>query len=338
MLRSLTLRCAGGALLALAVGGCQAGPRGAAPREQSVATAFVDEVVLPTYRQLDSRTGELSAALERLADAPGEGHLQAARAAWRAARRSWETGESWAFGPASSGGFDANLDDWPVNEKDLAAALAGGALSPATFAKLSSTARGFHGLEYVLFGRAGAPPPSAAGLTGAERSYLRQAGADLALQSRGLLAAWQGPQGYGASLSAAVDGGPEAVPEMLQGMVGTLKEVAEEKLGLPLQSRNPERLESRYSGATQADVVANLEGIHRGWRRSGLHSLVASRDRALAGRIEAALAATLEQAKQLPERLDGRLNDPPTRAAIEAVIDSSRRTAELLEQASGWWG
>jgi len=337
MFRSITLCFAGGALLGLSVVGCHPGPQGGVPKEQAVATAFVDEVVLPSYRQLDARTRELSRALEQLAATPTEAHLEAARTAWRAARQSWETTESWAFGPAGTEGFDGNLDDWPVNEKDLGTALAGGALSPATYAKLTSTARGFHGVEYVLFGR-GTVPLQVGQLTAAQRSYLRQAGADLAANSAGLLAAWQGPSGYGASFSSAGEGGPAAVAEILQGMVGTLQEVADEKLGAPLESRDPARLESHYSGGTQADVVANLEGIQQGWRRSGLKKLVASRDAALVDRIEAELAATLQQAKQLPPQLNDRLKDAPTRAAIEAVIASTRRTADLLEQASGRLG
>jgi predicted lipoprotein len=337
MFRSITLCFAGGALLGLSVMGGHPGPQGGMPKEQAVATAFVDEVVLPSYRQLDERTRELSRALERLADAPSEAHLEAARTAWRAARQSWETTESWAFGPAGTEGFDGNLDDWPVNEKDLGTALVGGSLSPAIFAKLTSTARGFHGVEFVLFGR-GPVPPQVGQLTSAQRSYLRLAGADLVANTGGLLAAWQGPSGYGASFSGAGEGGSAAIAEILQGMVGTLQEVADEKLGAPLQSRDPAGLESRYSGATQADVVANLEGIQQGWRRSGLQQLLASRDGALADRIEAELAATLQQAKQLPPQLNDRLKDGPTRAAIDAVIASTRRTADLLEQASGRLG
>jgi predicted lipoprotein len=143
-------------------------------------------------------TRELSGALERLAATPTEAHLEAARNAWRTARQSWETTESWAFGPAGTGGFDGNLDEWPANEKDLGMALAGGALTPATYAKLTSTARGFHGVEFVLFGQGPVQPPVGQ-LKAAQRSYLRHAGADLAANTGGLLAAWQGPGGYGVS-------------------------------------------------------------------------------------------------------------------------------------------
>jgi predicted lipoprotein len=83
MFRSITLCFAGGVLLGLAVVGCHPRSQGVAPREEAVATVFVAGVVLPSYRQLDTRTKELSGSLVRLADAPTEAHLQAPRTAWR---------------------------------------------------------------------------------------------------------------------------------------------------------------------------------------------------------------------------------------------------------------
>lgn len=314
----------------LLLAACQPSNQAGASSQQQVADAFVSEVVLPNYQQLVADSKRLSAALDALATTPGADQLEAARKAWQQVRKTWETGESWAFGPAESGGFDGNLDDWPVNEKDLRTALASGALTPELFAKLTTTAKGFHGIEAVLYGTQGTRPV-ASQLSAAQLTYLRQAGADLATNAQGLAAAWEGPKGFGAAFQAKPD---DAVAEILQGMVGTLEEVAAEKLGAPLDSRNKSDLESFYSDNTRADIVANLAGVHEALQRSGLIRLIQSRDVQLASSLQEALDETQAKAGALPEQLNTALTDPAGRQQIEAVMAGSDRMVELLKQAA----
>lgn len=323
--------------LVMALAACQPSPPISNATDQQVAGAFVAKVVLPQYRELAQRSAALQQALDRLASQPTPAHLDQARGAWRAARQSWETGESWAFGPAETLGFDAHLDDWPVNEKDLRTALQSSAFSPQQFRQLTTTARGFHGIEAVLFGLDG-QPPTASQLSAAQLSYLRAAGADLSQQARGLLQAWEGPRGYGASFagtgSREADSANEAVAEILQGMVGTLEEIAAEKLGKPLASRESSDLESTYSASTQADVVANLSGIDEGLQRSGLLQLLRSRDAELATELASSLRQAIEATRAMPPRLNGALEQPQERSRIEAAISASQRTADLVKRAS----
>lgn len=319
------------ASLTIALVGCQAGGSAKAPQPHQVAAAFVEAVVLPQYNQLLQSSESLAQALDTLAAQPTQAHLTAARAAWSAVRRHWETGESWAFGPAESQGYDGNLDDWPVNTKDLGAALNAPALSAKTFAQLTTTTRGQHGIEAVLFG----PGLSeASALTPQQRAYLRAAGQDLVVQSRGLLQAWQGPKGFGATLVGAsgnAQAADNAVNEMLQGMIGTLEELAAEKLGKPLSTRNKTDLESFYSDTTQADVVANLSGVELVWTRTGLQQLIAARDASRARSIDQSLASAL--ARALPPWLNGQLTTDAGRQAIAAVVADCERSATLLQQA-----
>jgi predicted lipoprotein len=329
-------------LIPLLLAGCGSAPPGgpsAAEEDRSaaVAQAFVAKVVLPGYGQLAQRSQQLAERLDQLAAHPDARRLQAAREAWAAARRSWETAESWAFGPAQTQGFDTNLDDWPVNEKDLRTALARAPVSPALFAQLTSTARGFHGIEAVLHGFS-APAPRAEQLSPAQLRYLQLAGHDLARQSRGLLQAWQGPSGFGARFAGRGDNPGEAVTEILQGMLGTLQEVSAEKLGKPLASRSPSDLESFYSGTTQADVVANLAGIQEGLERTGLQQLINRRDGAAGRALVEDFAMALERVRQLPKRLDASLADAAGRSRISAAIEAIDRCATTLQRISEGWG
>jgi predicted lipoprotein len=319
--------------LGLAGAGCQPSGRSQVPSEQAVVTAFVQKVVEPNYTQLVARSDELKGALQRLAGAPNAANLTAARNAWRAARQTWETSESWAFGPAETEGFDGAMDDWPVNRRDLAKGLEEVEFSESTFAALSDTAKGFHGIEWVLFGGGRGSEPAAEQLTPAELTYLRLAGADLHRQAEGLLASWSGAKGFGAQFSA-----PEevraALQELLQGVIGSLQEEGDEKLGQPLATRNPQTLESADSGNTQADLVANIAGARQVLLDTGLLELIRSRDAALARELEREISRALAMARALPHPLNDHLRNPDSRRAMEALIAQLHATAGLAERSA----
>jgi predicted lipoprotein len=315
----------------LAIAGCASSARTETPTPQAVVKSFVETVVQPNHSRLVAQTATLREAIERLTDQPSEAHLKAARQAWLAARRTWETGESWAFGPAETDGFDGAMDDWPVNRRDLGTALGGGTFTPATFAVLSDTAKGFHGIEWVLYGGRSGTPPTAAQLTPNDLAYLRLAADDLHRQAEGLLASWSGPQGFGARISSPAEAGT-AVQEMLQGVIGLLQEEGDEKLGQPLRTRDPRTLESADSGNTRADLLANVEGARRVLLSTGLLELIRRRDADLGRQIDAQTARAVTLARALPDPVNDHLDDPASRQAMEDLISQLHSTAKLVER------
>ncbi|WP_255140158.1 imelysin family protein [Synechococcus sp. Lug-A] len=294
-------------------------------------TTFVEKVVLPNYTQMVADTGALQAAIRRLTDQPSDAHLEAARQAWRSARRTWETSESWVFGPAETEGFDGALDSWPVNRKDLAAALGGAPFTPETFAALSDTAKGFHGIEWVIYGGRTGAPPDAALLTPNELAYLRLAADDLHRQAEGLLASWSGPQGFGARISAPAEAGT-AVQEMLQGVIGLLQEGGDEKLGQPLKTKDPHTLESADSGNTQEDLLANVQGARQVLLSTGLLELIRSKDAELGQQIDTQTSQAVDLAKALPHPINDHLDNPASLQAMEELINQLHSTAKLVER------
>ncbi len=317
--------------LGLAVSGCAIQSRAEAPTPQAVVESFVATVVQPNADALVTQTAALQEAIGRLSDQPSEPHLEVARQAWRSARRTWETSESWAFGPAETQGFDGAMDDWPVNRRDLATALAGGPFTAASFAALSDTAKGFHGIEWVLWGGRSGTPPSAAQLGPNDLAYLRLAAGDLHRQAEGLRASWSGPGGFGARISAPADAGT-AVQEMLQGVIGLLQEEGDEKLGQPLKTRDPHTLESADSGNTRSDLLANVEGARRVLMSTGLLDLIRRRDADLAQRIDTQTARAVDLARALPDPVNDHLDDPASRRAMEDLIGQLHSTAALVER------
>jgi putative iron-regulated protein len=282
-------------VLALAgAAGCNdvSGPPPTAAPTSPVLEALATDVMLAKYADFSARADQLSAALAQLASTPDSAALASARAAWRDARVVWEASEAFAFGPAATDGLDAALDSWPLDAASLRVLLASDVpLDRPRLDNWEGSVKGFHGIEYVLFGTDGTK--RAEQVTQRELAYLAAAGASLAGNASALLSAWS-PAGGDYAGQIARAGQPSsvypsegaAVQELLLGMAGLLEEVAEEKIGEVLETGDRGLEESRFSDNSKADYAANVESVRllylgAGGNGPGLRDLVASLNPAL---------------------------------------------------------
>ncbi|WP_074457570.1 imelysin family protein [Candidatus Synechococcus spongiarum] len=293
-----------------------------------MSSTFVEDLVLPSYTALAQESQVLKEALQTLANEPTDAHLAAARQQWVEARPLWEVTESWAFGPAETEGLDGDLDDWPVSVLELEQALATDSFMADTFSQLGTTSIGFHGIEFVLYGDDNALPP-ATDLTLQQTSYLALAGDAFHDTAEQLLSSWTGADGFGATLKSDPEG---TVLEMIEGAISTLEEVHLEKLGAVLED-GPEGLESRFSGTTNADIVANVSGAQNVFEDTGLKQLLAAKDADLAQQLSDALAMSVSAAEAMPSMLSQRLDDPAVRQSMEATIEATESAFNLMTQA-----
>ncbi|NJN38527.1 MAG: hypothetical protein HC790_07040 [Acaryochloridaceae cyanobacterium CSU_3_4] len=90
---------------------------------QTLVAAFPEQVVIPTYERLVTQSEKMVTAVDAFVANPSDSALKAAQEAWTEARVPWEQSEAFAFGPATSLGYDGDLDDWPVNETDVTAVI-----------------------------------------------------------------------------------------------------------------------------------------------------------------------------------------------------------------------
>ncbi|MBX6333331.1 MAG: hypothetical protein IRY91_15905, partial [Gemmatimonadaceae bacterium] len=149
------------------------------PAPTGLIAQLVADVYLPTFDSLDVRCARLADALQQLADAPSESTLARAQDAWRDARVPYERNEAFAFGPIETAGFDPRMDTWPVDVAGIDALIGGSTpLTRATIDQLDGTLKGFHAIEYVLFGLGGHTTVDA--LTPRALEYVAAAGASLA--------------------------------------------------------------------------------------------------------------------------------------------------------------
>ncbi|MBK6821504.1 MAG: hypothetical protein IPG87_00310 [Saprospiraceae bacterium] len=131
-----------------------------------------NDVILPTYEDLYDKTQLLVNTLTILEQNVSQVNLDASKQAWRDARVPWEQSEGFLFGPVDQQGLDPAIDSWPVNETDLDAVLNSNAVLTKDYVDgLDGTLKGFHTLEYLIFGKEG--NKSIASFTQREFEYLR---------------------------------------------------------------------------------------------------------------------------------------------------------------------
>lgn len=318
-------------------------------------------VILPTYRELADTTSSLADELDALessgagADSARElerADLGPARQAYLDVRAPLGESQAFAFGPAVDLHSSSKLDAAPVEADKVDAALAGdGALDVKGVRLLGADKRGLHGIEYLLFPE-GDADVEAALLADDEagrrrRSYLSSAARVVADAARELAEAWEPEHGdYAARFSEP--GGPNSVSDTVQPGLDTLLNecvylseiVANRKLGDPLGVTSggdvdPAAQESERSGASLADMLANLRGmrnVYRGGRddsaASSLSTLVRGKSPATDRRVRDAFDAAEASLLAIPEPLTSALDEAPS--TVNDAYESVKQLKQVL--------
>ncbi|MCB0310925.1 MAG: hypothetical protein KDD42_06810, partial [Bdellovibrionales bacterium] len=276
---------------------------------------YVNDVVLDILGRLDLQAGNLLSAVESFQSSPDAAALLRAREAWIMTRVPWEESETALFGPVDFRGFDPALDSWPVNRVDLQGVLDSSiALNDSTVAALDPALKGYHTIEFLLYGEGGAK--QATDFTDREFAYLVSATRDLRNVASLLLQSWTvGISGSGPYAEEFVSAGQgssiypseeAALEEMLRGMITICDEVANGKIADPFDTRNTELVESQFSYNSITDFTSNVRGVKFAYDR-GLSSYVAEIDSALDARVKNQIDQAIAALGAIPE---------PFRAAI----------------------
>ena len=124
-------------------------------------TDYVDDVVLPTYKNLVAGNAALLAAAQAFAKAPSAITIEACAVAWLAARQPWETSEAFLFGPVSDRGLDPNMDSWPLDQDGIENLIKSGKFDDLDWdgdydeddedIAAKQALRGFHTMEFLIF-------------------------------------------------------------------------------------------------------------------------------------------------------------------------------------------
>ncbi|HEY4156003.1 MAG TPA: imelysin family protein, partial [Puia sp.] len=139
--------------------------------ETQVITDFTNNVALGQYSALTNSAVSLNQAVTTLNSGTTEVNLLAAQASWKNVRGTWEQCEGFLFGPVDDNDYDPNTDTWPTDYNQLDSLLASNnPLETDDIKNLPQSLRGYHPLEYILFGKGGSR--QATGLNDRQKKYM----------------------------------------------------------------------------------------------------------------------------------------------------------------------
>ena len=231
---------------------------------QNVAT----NVCTKSYEDLSDKAGQLLTAVTTLTTTTTDDNLATCRNLWKSIRETWERSEAWLFGPVEVDNIDPRIDTWPVDFNDLNTVLASpDELDEEYIESLDEdhdALRGFHPIEYLLWGQNGDKTASA--LTNREKEYLLALAQNLKKLADEVKTSWTG--GYAASLATAGASGNTEFPTqrvafeaIVDAMGGICDEVANAKMKDPFDAQDPQLEESPFAQNSIIDFTNNIRGI-----------------------------------------------------------------------------
>lgn len=270
----LVLASASACVLACSSGAGNTEESGAAASEDFslVLENAATVVIIPTYAELRELATKLHDCTVTLAKNPAEAQLAECQDAWVKARVPWEQSEGFLFGPVTDEGLDPAMDSWPVDHQQLDALTASDVdLSAGSItANLGGGMKGFHTIEYLLWGMDHERTAADLARAPREAEYLVALTEALSLDTQQLVDSWTGTEeveSFADKFAASGKKGGlysselDAVQELLGATIGICDEVAFGKIAEPFKARDPDLIESQYSYNSLYDFADNIRSI-----------------------------------------------------------------------------
>ncbi|MCW5696476.1 MAG: hypothetical protein KIS96_07030 [Bauldia sp.] len=344
--------------------------------DASAQVATYGAVVYERYAATQAATVAMQEAIAALLADPTETTLEAARAAWTAARAAYMQTEAYLFYAGPIDGLNGPLpriNSWPVDpayldyvEGDPDAGIVNDPsieLNRASVVRLNlaggetHVTTGWHAIEFLLWGEdlsadgPGARPATdyvaGEGNNDRRRELLRIATQILVNDLTVVTAAWAPDANNYRATVLAMDQ-RNAIGRAFNGMaVLAGYEMGLKRIGAGLR-RTGEFEQSRFSDTTSADNINDLRGIRDvyfgnvgGVDGDGFDDLVASVDPALNDRVVAAFDRAEAAIAALDVPYDSILASPedsPARAEAREAVDALRELAAALRAAGNRLG
>lgn len=354
------------ALAAVACDKSSTDPASSAKEEalRKVNEAFVDNTVIPTYKNLADKSLELQAAIEKLQANPTDANVKAACDLWKSARQYWEWSEAFLFGAASKYYIDPHIDTWPLDKVALENLLDSDKMMADienTVANLNNGLVGFHGIEYIIFRDGNERAASA--IPAKELLYAAAVAKDLSLSAARLEAAWAGLDnvsavkkemiedaemepaddfgeqmklsGQAGSVWKSVTAGSE---QILEGCKDIVDEVGSQKIGKPYTGEDVNYIESPHSWNSIEDFYDNIVSVRNAYfgalgataaQTYSVSAYLAGVDKAADDGVKAAVSTCLEKISAMPKPFVKNYKD----AKVKDAIDACNALNDALEAA-----
>jgi predicted lipoprotein len=278
--------------------------------ESDVISDFVNKTGLPQYDSLVAAGKALNTAVTNLNSSTTDANLAIAQANWRYMRTVWERCEGFLIGPVEAYDYDPNSDTWPTDYHQMDSLLgSGNSLTESDIQNLPQTLRGYHPIEYLIFGEGGTR--TASQLDTRKLQYLVSLSSDLLNNDVApLQSSWtSSPANFSQAILTAGSGSATYTSRQAffldivgdNGMAGICNEVGEQdedgKMYNPYINKDSSLTESPYSGNSLADFKNNIIGLQQVYMGlnggKGLKDLVAARNAQLDNNIQTAIASAV---------------------------------------------
>lgn len=269
--------------------------------QKDVISNITNNVIISTYQDLNQKALHLKNKIDEMT-VGNEQALLAARQAWIEARSPWEKSEGFLYGPVDTEGLDPALDTWPVDVQGMNNIINGNQTITAGLIAANNEVRGFHLIEYLLWGEDG--NKQAHQFTPREIEYLKAAAQDLQNNTQKLHLGWITSGGNFAQYflnpnpnSPAYKSEKDVLVEITDGIFTICDEVANTKIAEPLTGDNqapaPEKEESRFSHNSKKDFSDNIRSVKNiylgvygnGGNGKGISNVVKGKNEALDNEI-----------------------------------------------------
>lgn len=302
------------------------------------------QVILSTYEDLSNKAAKLQESVALLKQVPVEAHLALARQAWRDARQPWECSEGFLFGPVDQEGLDPSMDSWPVNVNDLKAVLnSSHDLTVEFLQQQEGTLKGFHTIEYLLWGEDG--KKNITDFTSREFEYLEACAGALAQDAARLYELWRLEGGnYIANVINAGNGSKvyvsqkAALEEIVNALAVITDEVANGKINEPFSQKDLTLEESRFSANSKNDFANNMRSIQNIYLAqyngksdsdNSLSSLVKSLNPSLDTRLKEHIQKAIDDIEAIPGTFSEAVFSH--RTEVQKAQQSVRDLQDLIE-------
>ena len=307
--------------------------------EKHVLADFTNNIALHVYLQLNNDALNLNAALDSLNNNLTDSNLQVARLKWKALRETWEQSESFLFGPVEDNDFDPNMDTWPTDYTQLDSLLLSNAsLQLSDVQGLTLSLRGFHPIEYIIFGNHG--DKKAADISLRQRQYMLSLSRDICKTCNMLYQCWAAaPVNFAQELTTAGVGSKkyntkqEAFMALVGAMVAICEEVGDGKMKEPFLKQAPNLVESPYSGNSLTDFRNNIIGVRNIYMGVnggyGLKDLVASVNKNLDNTIQQQITIAINSFNNISGYFEDAIIDEPVQ--VQQTMLTLNNLHETLE-------
>ena len=307
--------------------------------EQKVLTDFTNNIAIAGYLKLSIGAANLNTAIQNLYVNTNEANLAAARQSWKDMRLQWEQCEGFLFGPVEDNDYDPNMDTWPTDYTQLDSVIAStNTLQVSDIQNFTLSLRGFHPIEYILFGVNGSR--AAADITPRQKLYMISLTSDLISTCNDLYLSWvSAPVNFGNEVITAGKGSTKFTKrqEVFLALTGALTdicgEVGDSKMKEPFDAINPQIVESPYSGNSLIDFKNNITGLQNVYLGlnggKGLKDLVAAKNKALDNKIQSQITSAINSFSNITEVYEKAIISQ--RVQVQQTMTTLNSLAETLE-------